>query len=82
MSKARLARIKRQIAIGDTEEIRPPKVPTRKLGRSGPLSLRKSEASPSLYDSNRLPWRETYRSMAADPEDWSGLDSTIADGLD
>ena len=28
------------------------------------------------------PWNETYREMAAENEDWSDLDATIADGLD
>ena len=28
-----------------------------------------------------MSWRETCRSMAADPEDWSDLEATVADGL-
>ena len=32
-------------------------------------------------DRNKLSFKETYRAMAADSEDWSGLDATVADGL-
>ena len=31
---------------------------------------------------NKLSWKETYRAIAADNEDWSDLDATVADGLD
>lgn len=30
----------------------------------------------------RFRWQETYRAMAAEREDWSDLDLTVADGLD
>ena len=30
----------------------------------------------------RLSWKETYRSMAADREDWSDLDAAISDGIE
>ncbi|MXX39373.1 MAG: hypothetical protein F4Z85_15150 [Gemmatimonadetes bacterium] len=31
---------------------------------------------------NKLSWKEIYCAMAADREDWSDLDITVADGLD
>ena len=31
---------------------------------------------------NKLSWEDTYRSMAAEREDWSDLDATLADGLE
>ena len=31
---------------------------------------------------NRLSWEETYKEMAREREDWSDLESTVADGLD
>ena len=31
---------------------------------------------------NKLSWRDTYRAMAAESEDWSDLDATLTDGLD
>ncbi|MXX77567.1 MAG: AbrB/MazE/SpoVT family DNA-binding domain-containing protein, partial [Gemmatimonadales bacterium] len=27
-------------------------------------------------------WEDTYRAMAAEAEDWSDFDATLADGLD
>ena len=30
----------------------------------------------------KLSWRETFPAMAADREDWSDLDATVADGLE
>ena len=30
----------------------------------------------------RLSWKETYRAMAADREDWSDLDAAVSDGID
>lgn len=31
---------------------------------------------------NNLSWEETYRAMAAEREDWSDFDVTVADGLE
>ena len=31
---------------------------------------------------NKLSWEDTYRAMAAEREDWSDLDATLADGLE
>ena len=33
-------------------------------------------------EKNKLSWKDTYRAMAADREDWSDLEVTVADGLD
>ena len=33
-------------------------------------------------EKNSLCWKETYRAMAAEREDWSGFDETVADGLE
>ena len=33
-------------------------------------------------EKNKLSWKETYRAMAAEQEDWSDLDAAVADGLD
>jgi hypothetical protein len=30
----------------------------------------------------RLTWEETYRETARDKEDWSDLDTTVADGIE
>ena len=31
---------------------------------------------------NKLSWEDTYRAMAAEREDWSDRDATLADGLE
>ena len=31
---------------------------------------------------DKLSWRETYRAMAADREDWGDLDAATADGIE
>ena len=44
-----------------------------------PLSaLTKSVAS---NNKKRMTWEETYRDMARKKEDWSDLDTTVADGM-
>ena len=72
------------IAIGNSKGIRLPKVLLQKYGWGDSLVLKETEEGIFLYSSekNKLSWKETYRAMAADQEDWSDLDATVADGLD
>ncbi len=37
---------------------------------------------PYSKEKNSLSWKETYRAMAAETEDWSDFDVTVADGLE
>ncbi len=32
-------------------------------------------------EGTQLSWKATYRAMAAESEDWSDLDDTVADGI-
>ena len=72
------------ISIGNSKGIRLPKVLLQKYGWGDSLVLEETEEGIFLYsnEKNKLSWKETYRAMAADREDWSGLDTTVADGLD
>ena len=72
------------IAIGNSKGIRLPKVLLQKYGWGDSLILEETEEGIFLYsnEKNKLSWKETYRAMAADREDWSDLDTTVADGLD
>ncbi len=72
------------IAIGNSKGIRLPKVLLQKYGWGDSLVLEETEEGIFLYsnEKNKLSWKETYRAMAADREDWSDLDTTVADGLD
>ena len=45
------------------------------------ISLRE-EAYERLRAARRYPGEDTYRAMAAEREDWSDLDATLADGLE
>ena len=72
------------IAIGNSKGIRLPKALLQKYGWGESLVLEETEEGIFLYsnEKNKLSWKETYRAMAADREDWSDLDTTVADGLD
>ena len=72
------------ISIGNSKGIRLPKVLLQKYGWGDSLVLEETEEGIFLYsnEKNKLSWKETYRAMAADREDWSDLDATVADGLD
>ena len=72
------------IAIGNSKGIRLPKILLQKYGWGDSLVLEETEEGVFLYsrERNKLSWKETYRAMAADSEDWSDLDAAVADGLD
>ena len=71
------------ISIGNSKGIRIPKILLEKYGWGDALVLEETEEGIFLYsnEKNKLSWKETYRAMAADREDWSDLDTTVADGL-
>ncbi len=72
------------IAIGNARGIRLPEALLKKYGWGDSLVLEETEQGVLIYgnERNKLSWKETYRAMAADNEDWSDLNATIADGLD
>ncbi len=84
MSKATGTRDVKLIAVGNSKGIRLPKGLLQKYGWSDSLVLEEREEGVFLYskEKNKLSWKDTYRAMAADEEDWSDLEPTVADGLD
>ncbi|MCY4470229.1 MAG: AbrB/MazE/SpoVT family DNA-binding domain-containing protein [Thiotrichales bacterium] len=84
MHKANAAREVKLIDIGNSKGIRIPKSLLQKFGWSDSLVLEETETGISLHggEKNKLSWAETYRAMAAEPEDWSDRDATLADGID
>ena len=72
------------IAIGNSKGIRIPKVLRQKYGWSESIVLEEQENGILLRseEGGKLSWRETYRAIADDNEDWSDLDIAVADGLD
>ena len=83
MSKANVTRDIKLITIGHSKGIRLPKALLQKYGWNDSLVLEETEEGIILYgrEESKMSWRETCRSMAADPEDWSDLEATVADGL-
>jgi len=84
MGKAASVRDIKLISIGNSKGIRLPKALLQKYGWSDSLVLEETDQGISLYskEKNKLSWQETYRAMAAEDEDWSDLDVTVADGLE
>ena len=84
MSRVVATRDIKLVDIGNSRGIRLPKALLQKYGWSDSLVLEETESGIFLRgkDDIRLSWAETYRSMAADPEDWSDMETTVADGLD
>ena len=84
MGRATGTRKVKLIAVGNSKGIRLPKVLLQKYGWSDSLVLEERQEGVLLYskEKNKLSWKESYRAMAADGEDWSDLEATVADGLD
>ena len=84
MAKAASTQDVKLIAIGNSRGIRLPKALLQKYGWGDTLVLEELDTGILLYskDSNKLSWENTYREMAANDEDWSEFDATVADGLD
>ena len=72
------------IPIGNSKGIRLTKGLLQKYGWGDSIVIEETEEGIFLHSNkkNKLSWKETYRVMATDREDWSDLDSTVADGLD
>lgn len=84
MPKAAPRRDIKLVAVGNSRGIRLPKALLQKYGWSDNLVLEEVEEGVFLYgkEKNKLSWKETYRAMAAEKEDWSDFDATVGDGLD
>ncbi|MCY3757355.1 MAG: AbrB/MazE/SpoVT family DNA-binding domain-containing protein [Acidobacteria bacterium] len=84
MDKGRTTRTVKLIAIGNSKGIRIPKVLLQKHGWRGSLVLEEREDGVFLYskEGTKLSWEQTCRAMATEREDWSDLETAVADGLD
>ena len=71
------------VPIGNSKGIRLPKALLDKYGWNDRLMLEEMEESVVLRgkETHSLSWEDTYRAMAAESEDWSDFDTTLADGL-
>ena len=72
------------ITIGNSKCIRLPKDLLQKYGWNDSLILEETEQGIFLHSEskNKLSWKDTYRAMAAEGEDWSDLETTTADGVE
>jgi hypothetical protein len=59
----------------------PPEAGGKQKSRNGHQEASIHEKTSYEAVKNKLSWQETYRAMAAEDEDWSDLDATLADGL-
>jgi len=84
MNKTTATREIKIVPIGNSKGIRLPKVLLEKYGWGDSLLLEETEQGLFLHSTvtDKLTWKETYRAMAAENEDWSDLDTVVADGLD
>ncbi|MDE2662457.1 MAG: AbrB/MazE/SpoVT family DNA-binding domain-containing protein [Gemmatimonadota bacterium] len=84
MGRASTTRTVKLVAIGNSRGIRLPKVLLRKYGWGESVVVEEAEDGLILRRETepRTSWEDTYRAMAAEAEDWSDFDVTIADGLD
>lgn len=85
--KRRETTVKRDIklvAVGNSKGIRLPKALLQKYGWSDSLLLEEVEEGVFLHrqESGKLSWKETYRAMADEKEDWGDLDVALGDGVD
>lgn len=71
------------VRIGNSRGVRLPKSILEKYALRESLVLEERNEGLLLRSSNdkRLSWEETFKEMAREKDDWSDLDSTLADGL-
>jgi antitoxin MazE len=71
------------VAIGNSRGVRLPKAVLDKYAIKGELVLEQRQEGLLLRNKGdkRLSWEDTFKQMANEREDWSDLDTTMADGL-
>ena len=73
------------ILIGNSKGIRIPKILLEKYGFVDTLVLEETDQGLLLRKKdgeNQLSWKETYREMGREEEDWTDFDITLLDGLE
>jgi len=84
MEKQRRIRDIKLIPIGNSKGIRIPGPLIHKYGLDSSLFLEETERGLLLRrkENSKLSWKDTYKAMAEEKEDWSDLDASIQDGLE
>jgi len=72
------------VPIGNSRGIRIPKVILEKYGFKNFLLLEETDRGLLLRrkEEQKLSWEDTFKSMAAEKEDWGDFETTLLDGLE
>ncbi len=72
------------IPIGNSKGIRIPKELLQKYGFNNLLLLEETDRGLLLRkkEDNKLSWKDTYKAMSSEKEDWDDFDPAIVDGLE
>ncbi len=84
MNKQTRIRDIKLVPIGNSTGIRIPKTLLQKYGLRDHLLLEETDRGLLLRQNqeSRLSWKETYRAMAAEKEDWDDFTPALLDGLE
>ena len=72
------------VPIGNSKGVRIPKALIQKYGLSNSLLLEETDRGLLLRkrEENKLSWKDTYKAMASEKENWDDFDTTLLDGLE
>ena len=72
------------IPIGNSKGVRIPKSLLQKYGLKEFLLLEETYTGLLIRskETNKLSWKDTFKNMAEEKEDWDDFDVTLLDGLD
>ena len=72
------------VPIGNSKGVRLPKALLEKYGLNNSLLLEETDRGLLLRkkDDNKLSWKNTYKAMAGEKENWDDFDETLLDGLE
>ncbi len=72
------------VPIGNSKGVRIPKELIQKYGLNNSLLLEETDRGLLLLKKgdSKLSWKDTYKAMANEKEDWDDFDTTLLDGLE
>jgi antitoxin MazE len=84
MEKQTRSRDIKLVPIGNSKGIRIPKALLQKYDFANTLLLEETDKGLLLRnkDDPKFSWEETYKSMAAENEEWNDFNDTLLDGLE
>jgi len=72
------------VPIGNSKGVRIPKLLLQKYGLNDSLLLEETDRGLLLRkkEDSKFSWKDTYKAMASEKEDWDDFDTTLLDGLE